>query len=62
MMPNLAENSFVRLEGMQVSIGRATEPDRMHALLDIVIYSRPAPGTFESFKRTEGNYSKVNGC
>ena len=59
VMPNLAENTFVRLEGMQVSIGRTnrTGPNSM-VLNDIVIYSRPTSGDIKIISATTGAYNE----
>ncbi|MHB8636255.1 MAG: LptF/LptG family permease [Fimbriimonadaceae bacterium] len=59
MMPNLAKDTFVRLEGMQVSIGQTTRtgPDTV-VLGDVVIYSRPAPGDVTLIQAARGTYDR----
>ena len=59
VMPDLAENTFVRLEGMQVSIGRTRRTGKDTIVLsDIVIYSRPGAGDVQIISATSGTYNQ----
>ena len=58
VMPDLAENTLVRLPSMQVSIGRTrrTGPDTL-VLSDIVMYQRPSPGLVRLIQADSGTYN-----
>jgi len=57
VMPDLAENTFVRLPNMQVSIGRTRRTGRdTLQLTDVVIYQRPAVGVVRLIRADSGTY------